>query len=416
MIFRFTLLGILFISNFALAQSLQITSQSLRDFVESRNVKVKAKEFEKQSAESREGSFGRSFLPSIELYGSQETFQKGSQEKKTQPTYGAEVKVNLFNGGKDWLRESKRSLTSQRKVIERSVTVAEQITEAHTVYWNILFLRDSLKIIKEAKEINSNNLNSASRRIRSGVATETDRIEFEMKSVDLRQQEDFTTLKYKAQVNHLKLLLGIEDSAEVAFPEELRHEHDWQGMVKHTEQDHDFLVKTFELLSQELEIEGTELKRSYWPRLDVFAAWNQYNQREEDFVDAADRKESVVGIKLSLSLFDGLSAYREGNALNAQSKAAALEANYRKREIENHLHDEMAELKLLHEQVHDAEENIKRSEKYYRSTLSEYSRGVKNSPDVLSASEKIYAMKVKRIDIVHQFQISKFHLLAKLGK
>ena len=40
---------------------------------------------------------------------------------------------------------------------------------------------------------------------------------------------------------------------------------------------------------------------------------------------------------------------------------------------------------------HNAEENIKRAERYYRLTQSEYNRGVKNSPDVLGASQRLFA-------------------------
>ena len=180
--------------------------------------------------------------------------------------------------------------------------------------------------------------------------------------------------------------------------------------------DHEFLVKPYEIISEELKIESRKLKRNYWPKIDAFAAWNQYNQREKDFLDSQDRKESVVGLRLTMSLFDGLNSSREGDSLLAQSEAAQLEANFRKREIHNHLHSEITELKLLHNQVHDAEENIKRSEKYYSLTQSEYTRGIKNSPDVLSASEKLFNMKIILADIIRQFQVSKSHLMAKFGK
>lgn len=411
-----TFFTLIFISNFAFSQRLQITSETLKGFVESKNDRVRAKNLEAQAASDREGIFARSFLPTVNISGAQESFKKGTQDSKTQPQYGAEVKINIFNGGKDWLEESKRRLTTQRKSYEKASTSAEQLAEAHSIYWEILYIRDHLAILKETQQINSNNLKSANRRIQSGVATETDRIEFEIKDVELRQQEDSLRLKMQTQIQHLKLLLGLETSKDLSFPEELVHEHNFHNLIKHTEKDHEFLVKPSEILAQELELENRMQKRNYWPKLEAFASLNQYNEREESAIEAAERRETIVGLRLSMNLFDGLSAQREAASLAALSKAADLEASFRKKDIENHIHSEMSELQLLHDQVHDAEENIKRSERYYRLTQAEYSRGVKNSPDVLSASEKIYDMKVRRIAIVKQFQVSKSHLLAKIGR
>ncbi|OYZ13487.1 MAG: hypothetical protein B7Y39_17580, partial [Bdellovibrio sp. 28-41-41] len=82
----------------------------------------------------------------------------------------------------------------------------------------------------------------------------------------------------------------------------------------------------------------------------------------------------------------------------------------------SHIENEVAELKLLHSQVHDAEENIVRAEKYYKLTQSEYARGVKNSPDMLSASEKIFEVKNKRLEILKDFNLKQAHVLAKINR
>lgn len=398
------------------AESLQITSHQLRGLVESRNERVQAKELERMSSQLKEGSLVRSYLPIVEIYGAQETFKLGSQESKIQPTYGAEVKVNLYNGGQDSLQESQNKLTTRRKSYEKAITITEQLLQTYTVYWDILFLQDYLNLIQQAHDMNSNNLKSANRRIRSGVATESDRIEFEMKEVELRQLKAEIDLKHNSQIQKLKLLLGFDEKIELRFSAESAHEHDWVSKIHHSEEDHEYLVKPLQILSEELKLESTTLQRSYWPKLEAYAAYNQYNEREEEFSSASDRKETVVGLRMTLHLFDGLKSSRQSHSMLAQAKATKLEAQYKKRELDLHLHTEISELHFLHGQVHEAEENIKRSEKYYRMTQSEYSRGVKNSPDVLGASEKLLHTQVNRLEITRRFQTLKSHLLAKLGK
>ena len=123
-----------------------------------------------------------------------------------------------------------------------------------------------------------------------------------------------------------------------------------------------------------------------------------------------------MGIRLSLSLESAIQGNAEATALNSEAQAAKSEAKFMKREVENHIHSEMTELRLLHSLVHEAEENITRANRYYKLTQSEYSRGVKNSPDVLGASEKVFEANKRYLEILKDFQVSKTHILSKIGK
>jgi outer membrane protein TolC len=300
--------------------------------------------------------------------------------------------------------------------MEVTQTMAGELEKAREMYWSILYQRDYLKLLEESLRANTESLATANRRIRSGVATEADRVEFEMAEIDLRRESEKAELELANLKRSLAVVLGIEPGAALEFPEELAHEHEWESMIRHSEKDHEFLVKPKELAAAEArtlaQIEG----RAWIPKVDAYAGIHQFNQREEDPPAAADRRESVLGIRLSLNLFGGITSHREAGALSAEAAAATAEAEYAKREIDASLHGEMSQLKLLHAQVHAAEANILRAEKYQRLTLSEYARGVKNSPDVLGAREKLTAMKEKRIGIIRDFQISKSRVLSRLGR
>jgi outer membrane protein len=113
---------------------------------------------------------------------------------------------------------------------------------------------------------------------------------------------------------------------------------------------------------------------------------------------------------------DLVGSRREAAALKKEAAADFERAAFRRREIEAHMENEFSELRFLHDQVHDAEANIARAERYYKLTQSEYARGVKNSPDVLGASEKLFDSRLKRIELIREFQVAKAHLLAKLGR
>lgn len=409
-------IGIFLNQEGALASGEKINSQNLKALIEAKNAKVQTAMKGKEAAQEKEGYLTRSFFPSLEMYAGQESFQSGVQPQISEPTYGAELKVNLFNGGRDQIEDRVRQLGTRKKDFEAQRVFSEELEKARTEYWQSLYYQEVIDLLQKTLEVNKQNLSSADRRIRSGVATESDRVEFEMKAVELSQDLHEARLKRESHLRNLKVLLGLSKLDSGAFSEKLDHEHEYEQEFKHDMKDHEFLIKENEIQAEQNRLLAKKENRDWWPKLEAFAAYNQYNEREKEFTDAKDRTESVVGLRVSLSVAAGLESRREGAALQKEAEGSQILAEFQKTEIEAHLENEMAELKLMHSQIHTAEENIMRAEKYYRLSQSEYGRGVKNSPDVLGASERLFETRHKRLEMVRDFQLAKTHVLSKIGK
>jgi outer membrane protein len=398
------------------SQAVEINSSLLKSLVATKNIRVEAAKLETEAALERKGSLLRSFLPSIELYGAQESFKIGKQDQKSQPLYGVEAKINIFNGGRDLLQSDIRDLQVQKKTFESARIESEVLEEVRNTYWEIIYYINKIELLNSAVKVNGDNLKSAQRRISSGVATESDRVEFEMKSVELNQELLESKLHLELKTRHIAVLLGFDNYKELTFSEKLEHEHNYEMALAHNKKDHEFLYKETEIQSAVNQLSATQLNRNWVPKLDAYASYNQFNEREKEFANAEDRTESRVGVRLSLSLEEAFESYKEAASLKKEALSAKKMSELKKKEIDIHVSNEMAELELLHSLVHAAEENIARAEKYYKLTQSEYARGVKNSPDVLGASEKLFETKKKHIEIVRDFQIAKAHILSKIGK
>lgn len=398
------------------AFAVEVNSASLKSLVESRNVHVEASKMEVEAAQSRKGSLLRSFLPSIELYAGQEKFKTGQLDEKNQPHYGVEARVNIFNGGRDWLNSDIRELEYQKKTFQKARVESEVLETVRNTYWEIIYLKEKTELLEKTIKLNADSLKSAERRISSGVATESDRMEFEMKAVELNQELSESKLKLESQKRSLAVLLGFDDYKEMIFSEKLEHEHDYEATLAHNRKDHSYLYKETELQAEVNRKEATQQNLSWIPKLDAYASYNQYNEREKDKPEAVDRKESVVGLRVSMSLGEVFDSYSEASALKKEALSAQKLADLQKKEIDIHVSTEMAELEFLHNQVHAAEENILRAEKYHKVAQSEYSRGVIGSPEFLTASEKLYEIRHKKIEIIKDFQVAKNHVLSKIGK
>lgn len=398
------------------AEPIKINSSNLRELVEGRNPRLEAARAEVAAAKEREGYLERSFLPSLEIYAAGESFKTGLQAQKSQPAYGAELKLNLLNGGRDQAGNEIRKLETQKRGYQQLREGAEQLELTRRAYWEILFLREKIKSIESSLQLNRQNLQSAQRRIRSGLSTDSDRFEFEMRDVDLRRERSHTELLVLQGQKNLAVLLALAPDENLQLSESLAHEHDYELELKDVGNEAEFLFKAEELQSEQALRQAEAEGKEAYPKLDAYAAYSQFNEREEEFAEARDRTQSVVGLRLSMSLSRGLESRSEARALRQEASATKRRSEQMRTEAKSFISLKLAELKVLHDQVHEAEENIVRAERYYRLTQSEYGRGVKNSPDVLGAAEKLFGRQQKRLEIVRDFQVAKAEVLSRLGR
>ena len=398
---------------------IEINFEKLKELLQSRNARAQSSALDLEAAQEREGSLGRSFLPKVDIYGGQESFVIGDLGRKTQPSYGAEVSLNLFKGGRDEIESEVRTLTAQRRSFQVQRTVAEELLESRRLYWEIVFNQDQVELIRLGIKINDQNLAAAEKRIRSGVATETDRVEFEMKGVILKRDLAQAEMRLGNFKRDFALLMNFRSNEDLRFPTKIDHTHDFDDLLSSGPNDRLFLSKEEELRGKEAELQAISQKRVWWPELEAFAAYNQYNQRIDSAgydIPSNRRDESVVGLRARMSFGDGFEAMRESAALSKEAQANLKRAEFRRNQVETSLQNEISELRYLHDQVHDADANIARAERYYKLTQSEYGRGVKNSPDVLGASEKLFENRLKRLEIIKAFQMARTQVMSKIGK
>jgi outer membrane protein len=393
------------------ATKVEVKTENLRSILAEKNARLKASELQKQAAERREGHFLRSFLPKVQGVANLEKFQRGTGSWNSQPSFGLEAKLNLFRGGRDYLEEKVRELESQRRAALQEETTIEELEKALQHLWRYRFSQEKEKLLKASIERNEKNLQAALQRIRSGVATASDRYEFEINASELNRELILIDEEIDHEKKELALLLGVP-LEDLVVNQPFQHDHEFTQLKAQTA-NADILVRDLELAAQQAQSRARQEAKRWWPSVDAYGLLLQKNQREENLASAKDRREAALGLQLSMEI--PWDSGWESAALAREAEATEILAEQEKRELHLSLEIEWVEIQLMHDQVHEAEENIVRAQKYFQSTLQEYARGVKNSPDVLGASDKLFAMEIKRLEIIRNFQIAQSHYWAKVN-
>jgi outer membrane protein TolC len=379
-----------------------IKLEDIEQYVHDKNKHVEKMRLLKEASEIQTGYFSRSFLPDLSVSVANEKFKKGTTLNKSGNALAASASLNVFRGGSDFAEGQKRNLLLQLSDTEMNSAHNEQLALAYEFYWASLAQQKKLKALEDFHNQNQKNLSMALRRISAGVATKTDKLEFEMMGQEITNLLVTENLVLKGMKNELKVLLGVHE--DFTLVENGTHLHQWQNEISSLD-----VEKMNEVKEKDLEVQILDKERQVYlgkllPAVDLFAEQSIPTQRiEPEQPLAKERKETVFGVKATWSFGEIVenslkrsSLLKEKEARLKEKEDLMMHTSYKQLNI-------VEKLKALHDLLHGTEENIKNAESYLVATLNEYTRGVKNSPDVLEATSKLYQAKSDFLSMMLEF-------------
>lgn len=397
------------------AEPMKLAAEDLPRIVRERNLDVAGAQRLVEAAEARIGHLRRSYLPTVRAEAGGERFQTGAHETRTEPYGGVEARMNLFRGGKDALEEKVRRARREGAVAGVGKTAASDLLEARGTYWNLVALRESAELVSVALERNEENLKAAEKRIGAGLAAETDRLEFVIYRGQLNEELASITHEMELVQISLTALLGLPIETRFKTADAIAHAHDEDLLAATYEPDSYPEVRSLRAGQGASENQGLLNGRWWAPTLDLYGGRSLYTLRDRDYRSQALRDDTYGGARLSLALFD-YSSKDEARALSKQAEGYGLQAEHKAVLLRAQVERAKEEMKHLHELIHNGEERIEQGKKYLAAVRDEYRRGVKNSLDVLGASQRYLSFERQYADRRRDYQTAKASLLSLLGQ
>jgi outer membrane protein TolC len=320
--------------------------------------------------------------------------EKTADEDRAGPIAALEGNWNLYRGGQDQLARQK--VEAEIGSLNFSIIAQQRslLLEARNLFYSILSTEQKRRLLMEEIKINERQRTAARGRATAGVATRADELEFQFRAEELKAE--VRTLE--AQRAKDAVTLNALMNRNPKDPLEIKGEFPNPTVIdasKAIAKNPEILRLQNEIYVQSLETE--RINAEYRPEVNAFASLGKILPTQE-----IDRLESVVGLSVSVPIYDGnqrksalhvvqLSKQRSELALEKQRNDtnALVESIQLERQ-------EIDQLRILNER------RLSFAEKYLRITLEEYERGVKNSPDVLGALEHVLNSKLKKIELALQ--------------
>lgn len=395
--------------------------ENISDYVIGYNNDYKGSLQERDSQKALTGYLKRSFLPAFKVStGTANTSESLGKKTQNYNFLEADVDLNIFNGGRDRLEENAR-LTSFRLSNVRSEQVKyDNLTYARELYWDLVYQKEVTRILNAAISLILDNQKAAQKRISGGIATSTDRIDFEQSELQYKQDLQKSEILYENIQRELVALLNFPVGTSLKIDELIPHSHDHSNnefasteFNSEIHRDSQFYSETSQLFN----FEKNKLSRWWTPNLDLYAGMTRRTNdlNHENAFTVVQENGFIGGIRLTFE-FDGFNNKSVSSSKYYQAMANDYYKKQRKLELDARYSNAMKLFTLNHNLVHSSEENIKKSEYYLKNTRDEYLRGIKNSPDVLQASQRLITAQVRYAEIKKDYQLAKVEILGLVGK
>jgi len=171
-------------------------------------------------------------------------------------------------------------------------------------------------------------------------------------------------------------------------------------------------TSNFDIAEAQAEIQISEMdtqiaKSSFLPSVDLEATYGKLANEERVF--AGNDNYSVV-LKVSVPLFSGLETLNQTRSARANVVAKTATASRKNLSTLAEAENLFSRLGTLNDRLNLEEKNLSKSEEYYKITLGEYRRGVKNSPDMVGASERLVDARIRNLEYRKDYYLTKLKI------
>jgi outer membrane protein len=390
------LLGVLSINEMALAES-TLFDNSIE--INSINSKIENLNLEQKINRSL-------FLPELSVnggFGSEKLIDRSADTEKG-PFVFLDGKLNLYRG--------KRDSNLQRK-IQNQITIAKLQKEIKKRNLNI----ESFKLILEIEqlsrensliedELKSNKLQEAMARkkLDAGLTTSVDILDFNLKKEILTNDIEKNILKKETLEKELTNLYGGNSSLNEIIKTISNDASKEQRIDNSTIENSPTVI----LARQQIEISTLDkenIKAEYLPSIDLNAKWGQITPQDKFL---ANKREHQIALNINIPLFTGFST--DGKFQQAVIESTQNKRELRQAEIELDSKNILGikKIELSKKILTSLERSLTQAIKYKELTISEYKRGIKNSPDVISASDKKFELEKRILETQNELANSSY--------
>lgn len=298
--------------------------------------------------------------------------------------------------------------------------ISERVAQARAIraligdFLRALSLQRQIELKEADLAVAEKQILAAQKRISAGLAAESDILEFRMHQNALQNDLRLLRLDVESSLQDLQRLLGftgkisgltyeMKNSSDLPSEEEA-----WTSALSSNLE-----LAQYRLRARQAEGESQAALGAFLPRVSAEGLYGKL--QDSDFGESRKNSWSVVG-KLTVPIFNGGASAHRLSQKRAEADRAQMAALLEENRLKDRLRSAISKSRALSEKLSAEEKNLKDTQKYFDLVTSEYRRGVKGSPDLASATDKLFDAHWRVFETWRDLVLSKVDLAWLQGK
>ena len=349
------------------------------------------------------------FLPKLAVEASR--VEKAPQDRNLSGNnlFGT-ASLNLYNGGLD-LTSRRIQRVELAQAQQKLAVIRGQVTrEVVRRFAELLYLEEAIRIKNEALTLNKAQMQIAKRKAQGGITSSADVLEFEFRENALNTEVELLQHERNGASRNLAVAMGSEPISDLKARGTLSPS--LISGVFDSKESSEFLTSEA-LVDPKSELQVADLGYSsalatWLPRADIGARYGKMEFADPEVVGVPGWR---LEFRITIPIFSGMETLSARQLASARQREAETKLRRTDLELKTTLADREEKIRVLENLIRLQHENHARAEKYYEATLVEYKRGIKNSPDLSGATERLFDSRLKANGLVKDLLMAKIGLL-----
>ncbi len=367
-----------------------------------KNLEIKALKANVESKQTLLGATRSGFYPTLSAIGGigQNRTDDVIVNEKGYVGY-LEGRLNLFRGFRDQTNHNIKDLDLKFSKLDMESRKRELRSQLVEIASDMIFFHKFQNILEDELKTAQSQKKMAVKKVSAGLTGSVDNLEFDLRESEvLIEQQQIAQQHLEAHQKLIKIM-GEDipditmDGLEFSSVEKLL-QASREIKIENTI-DYQKISLTEERLAQEKK----EIKADYLPALDFNYSFGRLTPSDENPVKFNENRLSLL---LTIPLFSGFDTYYKAKSVALALQAAEYSKNQRLKDIRADLNIAKSRIAQLGALFEINEKRALQSQKYFDLTLAEYRRGIKNSPDLVSATDRLFNSKKRKYEILKELE------------
>lgn len=312
-----------------------------------------------------------------------------------------EGRLNIFRGYRDQNILKKNTIEIELsnldfKLNQRSLKV--RLTE---ILSEIIYLHSMQHILALELNVTKEQTKMASKKTAAGLTSSVDNLELELREQEIQLQTQQINQLHKESHEKLVQLFG-SDEADSDLDNLQFETLDQLSKSRPYSQQSNPEVQRALLISQMSALDPLLIESQNYPSIDLSYSFGRLTP---DQSTSSANNEYRYSLQFSIPLFTGFEyAHKKKSALYS-SLAAKAQAQQAEISGSSDFHILLSKQGALLNLSKINERRLETSKRYFDLTVGEYKRGIKNSPDLVNATERWFSSQKRKYELLKELEI-----------